>query len=114
MVVFFDGPRIEVLSNPEPTHRWSEMLCDQQLEHDRLFQLIASLANLLDKAVIVETVKSVVGIEPVELEDCILFGDLSIKFGDDGRVIGLSQTLDGSTEPAKSIIQNLLNNGQAT
>ena len=114
MVVFFDGSRSEVLSNPEPTHGWSEMLCDQHLERDRLFQLVASLANLLDKAIIVETVKSVVGIEPVEIEDCILFGDLSIKFGDDGRVIGLSQTLDGSTEPAKSIIQNLLNNGRAT
>ena len=102
------------MSNAESTHGLNEILCDQQLERDRLFQLVASLANLLDKATVVETVSSVLGIEPVEIEDCVFFNDLSIKFGDDGRVIGLSHTFDGSTEPAKSIIQSISDSGPAT
>jgi len=94
MVVFCDGLWIEFLSNLEPTHGWNEMLGDQHLERDRLFQLVAGLANIMDKAILVETMKSVLGIEPVEMEDCILFDDISIRFGDDGRVIGICHTLD--------------------
>lgn len=113
MVVLCDGLRIEFLSNPEPTHGWSEMLGDQHLERDRLFQLVASLANLMDKPILVETMKSVLGIEPVEMEDCILFDDISIRFGDDGRVIGICHTLDGTSERAKKIIRSLADDGCA-
>ncbi len=89
------------------------MLGDQHLERDRLFQLVASLANIMDKAMLVETVKSILGIEPVEMQDCVLFDDISIKFGEDGRVIGLYHTLDGTSDRAKTIIQRLSDNGDA-
>ncbi len=102
----------EFLNSPEPTHGWGETLYDQHSERDRLFQLVASLANIWDKALVVETVKSVLGIEPVEMEDCVFFDGLTIKFGDDGRVTGLYHTFDGTTEPAKSIIQDLSNDGR--
>jgi hypothetical protein len=114
MVDHCNGPEIELLSTADPTHGWNEKLCDRHLERDRVFQLVASLANLLDKSMIVETMTSVLGTEPVEVGDCILFDGLSIKFGNDGRVIGLSQTFDGSAEPAKSIIQSISDNEHAT
>ncbi len=86
---------------------------DQYLERDRLFQLVASLANLMDKAAIVETIKSVLGIEPVEMEDCILFDDISVRFGADRRVISICHTLDGTSERAKKIIRSLADDGCA-
>ena len=95
------------MSNPDSTNGSIDNIGDQPMARDRVFQLVASLANILDKPMVIETMKSVLGIEPVEVDDCILFDDLSIKFGDDGRVIGLYQTFDGSMEPAKSIIENL-------
>jgi len=95
------------LCNPDSTDGSIDNIGDQPRARDRVFQLVASLANILDKPMVIETMKSVLGIEPVEVDDCILFDDLSIKFGDDGRVIGLYQTFDGSMEPAKSIIENL-------
>ncbi len=86
----------------------------QSLEREQLFQLIANLAGLLDKDIVVETVGVVLGVDPVEKDDCVVFGDLTIKFGLDGRVMGVSQLLDGTSEPAKTIIQNLTNGDTAT
>ena len=114
MVICCDTPRNKLLNDPHPNHGLNEVLCDQQLDRERVFEIVASLANLLDKPMFVETMKSVLGVEPVEVEDCVLFNDLTIKFSNDGRVIGLYQTLDGTTEPAKSVIQSLSDNGCAT
>ena len=63
----------------------------------RIFQLIASLGSLLDKEMLVETVQSILGVEPVELDDCVHFDDLSVKFGRNGKVIGVYRMIDGST-----------------
>ncbi len=114
MVICRDRLGNGLLNDPQPNHGLNEVLCDQHLDRDRLFEIVASLANLLDKPMFVETMKSVLGVEPVEVEDCVLFDDLTIKFNSDGRVVGLYQTLDGTTEPAKSVIQSLSDNGCAT
>lgn len=114
MVDQCNGLWIELLSNPDPTNGWNDNICDQPVARDRVFQLVASLANILDKPMVIETMRSVLGIEPVEVDDCILFNDLAVKFGEDGRVIGLYQTFDGSMEPAKSIIQSLSHSDHTT
>ena len=114
MVDQCDGLRIELVSNPDSTNGWNGNICYEPVARDRVFQLVASLANILDKPMVIETMKSMLGIEPVEVDDCIIFDDLAVKFGEDGRVIGLYQTFDGSTEPAKSIIQNLSRSDHTT
>ena len=83
--------------SPEDRRRWIEALHEQNLEQERLFQLIASLANLLDREIVVETIQSILGIEPEDQGDCVLFDDLTVKFGDNGRVIGIYRTIDGET-----------------
>jgi len=85
------------LISPEDRRRWIEALHEQNLEQERLFQLIASLANLLDREIVVETIQSILGIEPEDQGDCVLFDDLTVKFGDNGRVIGIYRTIDGET-----------------
>ncbi len=114
MVDQCDGLRIELVSHPDSTNGWNGNICDEPVARDRVFQLVASLANILDKPMVIETMKSMLGIEPIEVDDCILFDDLAVKFGEDGRVIGLYQTFDGSMEPAKSIIQNLSRSDHTT
>jgi hypothetical protein len=75
-----------------------EALHEYSGEQDRLFGLVASLANLLDKDLVVETMQSVLGIEAVHDGDCVIFDDLAIRFGDDNRVKSVSRTIDGSKE----------------
>ena len=86
------------MHTPEDRRRWVEALHDQNLEQERLFQLIASLANLLDREIVVETMQTILKIEPVDNGDCVLFGDLTIKFGASGKVIGIYRTIDGETD----------------
>ena len=65
-------------------------------DQETMFGLVASLANLLDKELVVETVASVLGIEPVYDDDCVVFGDLAIRFGHDGKVASVFRMIDGS------------------
>lgn len=81
---------------PAERRRWVEALHEQNLEQERLFQLIASLANLLDKEIVVETIHSILGIAPVEKDDCVLFDNLSMKFDDRGKIIGIYRTIDST------------------
>jgi hypothetical protein len=83
------------LNTPEEKRRWVEALHEQNLEQERLFQLIGSLANLLDRDIVVETMQSLLGITPVSRDDCVLFDDLTVKFNKDGKVIGIYRTIDG-------------------
>lgn len=81
---------------PEERRRWIEALHEQNLEQEKLFQLIASLANLLDREIVVETIRSILGIEPVHKGDCVLFDNLSMKFDDRGKIIGVYRTIDSA------------------
>lgn len=76
-------------------HLWGRPGSDET-DQERLFGLVASLANLLDRDRVVETVASVLGIDPVEDGDCVIFDDLAIRFGRDGRVASVFRTIDGS------------------
>jgi hypothetical protein len=86
-----------MVNTPEEKRRWVEAMHEQNLDQERLFQLIASLANLLDREIVVETMQSILGIAPIDKEDCVLFDNLTVKFGDNGRVIGIYRTIDGET-----------------
>jgi hypothetical protein len=74
----------------------SSLLDDQQSEQERLFGLVASLANLLDRELVVETIATVLGIDPVYDGDCVIFDDLAIRFGPDDKITSVFRTIDGS------------------
>lgn len=86
------------MTDQEQKRQWMEALHEYSNDQERLFGLVASLANLLDKDLVVETVQSVLGIEPVHDGDCVKFDDLEIQFGQDDRVKSISRTIDGSKE----------------
>jgi len=73
-----------------------EALHEYSNDQERLFGLVASLANLLDKDLVVETMQSVLGIEAIHDGDCVIFDDFAIRFGEDGRVRSVFRTIDGS------------------
>lgn len=78
----------------EERRRWIAALHEQSLEQEKLFELIASLANLLDREIVVQTVRSILGITPVDDGDCVRFDNLSMKFDDRGKIIGIYRTID--------------------
>ena len=84
------------MTTAEQRRQWVEALQAYRDDSERLFGLVASLANLLDRDLVIETMESVLGITAVHDGDCIIFDDLAIRFGSDGRVKSVSRTIDGS------------------
>jgi hypothetical protein len=65
-------------------------------ERERLFRLVAAVATLFDRDVVIETVASLLDTRPVEDADCVAFDDIAIRFGTDGKVKSVFRTVDGS------------------
>lgn len=84
------------MTTPEERRQWIEALHAYRDDSERLFTLVASLANLLDRALVIETMESVLGIKAVHDGDCVIFDDLAIRFGSDDRVKSVFRTIDGS------------------
>ena len=86
------------MTSPEERQQWLDALHAHHTDQDRLFGLVAGLANLLDRDQVVETIGSVLGIQPVSDGDCVVFDDLAIRFGPDGKVRSVFRTIDGSRD----------------
>ena len=84
------------MTTAEERRQWIEALHAYRDDSERLFTLVASLANLLDRALVIETMESVLGIAAVQDGDCVIFDDLAIRFGTDDRVKSVFRTIDGS------------------
>lgn len=84
------------MTSPEEKRRLIEAIDEQNLERDRLFQLIAALANCLDRDVVVEIMQSNLGIEPVTNGDTTVFDDIAVRFNIEGRVTSICHVIDGS------------------
>jgi hypothetical protein len=84
------------MTTAEQRRQWIEALHAYRDDSERLFGLVASLANLLDKNLVIETMESVLGKTAVHDGDCISFDDLAIRFGSDGRVKSVFRTIDGT------------------
>ncbi len=84
------------MTTAEQKRQWIEALHAYRDDSDRLFALVASLANLLDRALVIETMESVLGVKAIHDGDCVIFDDLAIRFGKDDRVKSVFRTIDGS------------------
>ncbi len=84
------------MTSAEQRRQWIEALHAYRDDSERLFTLVASLANLLDRALVIETMESVLGVKAVHDGDCVIFDDLAIRFGSDDRVKSVFRTIDGS------------------
>lgn len=84
------------MTTDDERRQWIEALHAYRDDSDRIFALVASLANLLDKDLVIETMESVLGVTAVHDDDCIIFDDLAIRFGDDGKVKSVFRTIDGT------------------
>lgn len=84
------------MTTAEQRRQWVEALHAYRDDSERLFGLVASLANLLDRELVIETMESVLGITAVHDGDCIIFDDFAIRFGSDGRVKSVFRTIDGT------------------
>jgi hypothetical protein len=84
------------MATAEQRRQWMEALHAYREDSERLFELVASLANLLDKALVVETMESVLGKPALHDGDCVIFDDLAIRFGSDDRVKSVFRMIDGT------------------
>lgn len=84
------------MTSYDERRKWMDALNAYVSDQDRLFSLIASLANVLDRKQVIETMQSVLGVAPVHDGDCVVFDDLAIRFGSDDRVRSVFRTIDGS------------------
>lgn len=84
------------MTTEDQRRQWMEALHAYRDDSERLFGLVASVANLLDRALIVETMESVLGVAAVHDGDCVIFDDLAIRFGSDDRVKSVFRIIDGT------------------
>ena len=84
------------MTTAEQRRQWIEALHAYRDDSEQLFAMVASLANLLDRALVIETMESVLGVKAVHDGDCVVFDDLAIRFGKDDRVKSVFRTIDGS------------------
>lgn len=84
------------MTSSEEKRRWVEAIHEQNLERDRLFQLIAALANCLDRDVVVEIMQSHLGVEPITDGDSTSFDDIAVRFNGKGRVTSIYRIIDGA------------------
>ena len=94
------------MNSPQHTRESVEALHAQNLEQEKLFQLIAALANCLDRDIVIETIQCILGIDPIEKYDCVFFDDIVVGFDEEGRVKSLYRVIDGTTIPAKVVIRS--------
>lgn len=87
------------MSSAETNRRLIEAMHEQNLQQERLFQMIAALGNCLDRNAVIETMQHILGVDPVENDDGVLFDDIAVSFDKDGRVKGLYRVIDGSERP---------------
>jgi hypothetical protein len=89
------------VSSAESDRRLIEAIHEQNLEQERLFRMIAALGNCLDRNAVIETMQRILGVDPVENDDGVLFDDIAVSFDKDGRVKGLYRVIDGSERPTR-------------
>ena len=68
------------MTTAEQRRQWIEALHEYRDDSERLFALVASLANVLDKALVIETMEAVLGVTAVHDGDCIILDDLGIRY----------------------------------
>ena len=69
-----------------------------EIEQEDVMQLVAGLANCFDKELIVETVGTLLDVEPVHVDNCVHFDDLTLRFDDAGRIDGMYRVIDGTAD----------------
>ena len=89
--------------SPEQTRALVEAVDSVTSERDRLFQLVAGLASLLDRDRVVETLEGLLDVRAVDSGDTVVFGEIGIKFGKDNRVRSVYHTIDGG-EPVGPVV----------
>ena len=67
------------MTDLDERRQWMEALHEYGNDQDRLFGLVASLANLLDKDLVVETMQSVLGIYARETGQGMIFSQNTEK-----------------------------------
>ena len=84
------------MASPEPDYELMRTAHETRLDQERLFQLVASLANMFDRARVVQTLESLLETKARDLGDCVVFGDIAIRFDADDNITSVYRTYDGS------------------
>lgn len=84
------------MSTPDPDHGMLQAAHETCMDQERLFQLVASLANVLDRDMVVQTIESLLDTKSTDKGDCVVFGDLAIRFDADDNIKSVYRTYDGS------------------
>lgn len=78
----------------------------QSLEHEALLRVILELGQSSEKAVILKAFETGLRKSPRLKDDCVLFGDLALRFTVDGTLSDIFGVIEGTTRPAKIVIQS--------
>ncbi len=96
----------DALSGPEQNRLLIEGIHAQGQEHKALLRVIVELSQSLEKGVILKAFETGLRKSPRPKDDCVLFGDLALRFTVDGGLSDLFRVIEGTTTPAKVVIRS--------
>lgn len=93
------------MNTPLDRRVWIEALHSQNVAFRKLLEVILRLAQAHGKPFIVNTFGRVLERDPVEIDDCVVFGDIALRFDQEERLIDLYKCIDGTTKRAEVVIE---------
>ena len=94
------------MSTPIERRRLIEAIHNLAVENEKLMRAIVPFGQGHDKAFVVNIFSVALDESPVEKDDCVLLGNLALKFDSDGRLIDVFKAVPGTTERAEVVIES--------
>lgn len=94
------------MSTPIERRRMIEAIHNQSVEYENLLRIIVQLGQGHDKAFVVNVFAVALGESPVDKDDCVLLGNLALKFDHNSRLIDVFKAVPGTTERAEIVISS--------
>ncbi len=84
---------------------WIEALHKQNVEFEKLLQVILRLTQDQKKDTVVSAFRDATEEVAVEIEDCVVFRNLALQFDEQDRLIDLFTVVEGTTKRTEILIQ---------
>ncbi|MGI9232569.1 MAG: hypothetical protein ACR2RD_02970 [Woeseiaceae bacterium] len=94
------------MSTPIERRQLIEAIHNQGVEYENLLRIVVPLAQAHDKAFVVNVFAVTLNQIPFEKDDCVLLGNLALRFDNDGRLIDVFKVVPGTTERAEIVIKS--------
>lgn len=86
---------------------WIEASHKQEADFKKLLEVILRLAKVQEKASIVRAFGEATEQDAVEIQDCIVFANIALRFDGQGKLVDVFKVVEGTTNRAEIVIEEV-------